>query len=198
MPPLSSKGKRCGWCEGHAVYERYHDTEWGVPLHDDGKHFEFIILDGAQAGLSWLTVLKKRENYRRAFDGFDAAKVARYDARKIKSLLNDPGIIRNKLKVRSAVENAKAFLAVQKEFGTFDEYIWRFVGGKPITNRFRNIKDLPPKSDASDAMSKDLKKRGFNFVGSTICYAYMQAAGMVNDHLVDCFRHKEVLRAAKI
>ena len=172
----------------------YHDTEWGVPLHDDCKLFEFLVLDAAQAGLSWLTVLKKRENYRKAFDGFDPAKIARYSQKKIERLLQDPGIIRNRLKVNSAVQNAKAFLNIQKEFGTFDSYIWQFVNHKPIQNRFKKLSDLPAKTAESDAMSKDMKKRGFNFVGSTICYAFMQAAGMVNDHCIDCFRHKPIAR----
>ena len=182
---------RCGWAKGD-IYIAYHDTEWGVPLHDDQMLFEFIVLDGAQAGLSWSTILNKRDNYRRAFDNFDARKVARYDARKIKKLLADPGIVRNRLKVNSAVQNAKAFLEVQKEFGTFDKYIWQFVGGRTIQNRWKSLKEIPPRTAESDAMSKDLKQRGFNFVGSTICYAFMQAAGMVNDHLADCFRHSQV------
>lgn len=183
--------KRCEWA-GSEILARYHDEEWGVPLHDDRKHFEFIVLDGAQAGLSWETVLKKRENYRAAFDGFDPELVSKYGKRKIEQLLKNPGIIRNRLKVESAVKNAKAFLQVQEEFGTFDAYIWRFVDGETIRNRFRSLKDIPAKSAESDAMSKDLKSRGFNFVGSTICYAYMQAAGMVNDHVTSCFRYKEV------
>jgi len=183
--------QRCGWAKGER-YEQYHDTEWGVPLHDDQALFEFLVLEGAQAGLSWSTILNKRENYRKAFGGFDPRKVARYDERKIAALLEDPGIVRNRLKVRSAVANAKAFLAVQKEFGTFDAYIWSFVGGKPIQNRWRELKEVPPRTKESDAMSKDLLKRGFAFVGSTICYAHMQATGMVNDHVVTCFRHKEL------
>ncbi|MHC4259251.1 MAG: DNA-3-methyladenine glycosylase I [Planctomycetota bacterium] len=184
--------KRCGWPGDSALMQAYHDTEWGVPLHDDRKLFEFIVLDGAQAGLSWLTVLKKRENYRKAFDGFDPVKTARYSEKKIERLLQDPGIIRNRLKVKSAVQNAKAFLKVQKEFGSFDAYIWQFVNHKPIQNRFKKLSDLPAKTAESDAMSKDMKKRGFNFVGSTICYAFMQAAGMVNDHCVHCFRYKPI------
>ena len=182
---------RCGWAKGE-LYEQYHDTEWGVPVHDDRLLFEFLVLEGAQAGLSWSTILNKRENYRKAFGGFDPRKVARYDERKIAALLENPGIVRNRLKVRSAVTNAKAFLAVQKEFGTFDAYIWTFVGGKPIQNCRKTLKDLPPRTPESDAMSKDLQKRGFTFVGSTICYAHMQATGMVNDHIVTCFRHKEL------
>ena len=172
---------------------RYHDTEWGVPLHDDRKHFEFIILDGAQAGLSWQTILLRREGYRRAFEGFDVEKVARYNARRVAKLLRDPGIIRNRLKVRSAITNARQFLKVRNEFGTFDRYIWQFVGGKPRVNRFQP-RQIPATSEESDAMSKDMRARGFNFVGSTICYAYMQAAGMVNDHVTECFRHREVQR----
>jgi DNA-3-methyladenine glycosylase I len=183
--------ERCGWAKGEA-YEQYHDTEWGVPLHDDQALFEFLVLEGAQAGLSWSTILNKRENYRKAFGGFDPKKVARYDERKIARLLEDPGIVRNKLKVRSAVTNAKAFLAVQKEFGSFDKYIWGFVGGKPIQNCWTSTTQLPPRTAESDAMSKDLLKRGFTFVGSTICYAHMQATGMVNDHVVTCFRHKDL------
>ncbi len=171
---------------------RYHDTEWGVPLHDDCKLFEFLVLDAAQAGLSWQTVLLKRENYRAAFDGFDAEKVARYTPRRVERLLKDPGIIRNRLKVQSAIRNARAFLAVQEECGSFDHYIWQFVVGQSRVNRWKTLSQLPARTAESDAMSKDLKQRGFNFVGSTICYAFMQAAGMVNDHLVECFRHREV------
>jgi DNA-3-methyladenine glycosylase I len=169
---------------------RYHDEEWGVPVHDDRKLFEFLLLEGAQAGLSWSTILNKRENYRKAFDGFDPERVARYDRSKIQKLLRDPGIVRNKLKVASAVGNAKAFLRVQKEFGSFDRYIWQFVGGQPRVNSRKSLKQLPASTPESDAMSKDLKKRGFKFVGTTICYAFMQAVGMVNDHVVDCFRYK--------
>ena len=179
--------KRCGWCTTDPVYIKYHDEEWGRPVHDDRLLFEFLILEGAQAGLSWLTVLKKRDNYRQAFDRFDAAKIARYGERKVKELLGNEGIIRNRLKIASAIANAKAFLAVQKEFGTFDKYIWQFVNGKPQKNHFPHFKKLPAKTPVSDAMSLDLKKRGFNFVGSTICYAFMQAVGMVNDHTIDCF-----------
>ena len=179
--------KRCGWCSADPIYIDYHDKEWGRPVHDDRLLFEFLILEGAQAGLSWITVLKKRENYRDAFDHFDAAKIARYDDKKIKQLLNNAGIIRNRLKIVSAITNAQAFLAVRKEFGSFDRYIWQFVGGKPQKNHFSHYKKLPAKTPISDAMSRDLKKRGFNFVGSTICYAFMQATGMVNDHTADCF-----------
>ncbi len=177
---------------GHDIYVQYHDEEWGQPNHDDQHLFEMLILEGVQAGLSWLTVLKKRENYRKAFDNFDVKKVARYtDARKAK-LLQNPGIIRNKLKVNAAVTNAQAFLKVVEEFGSFDKYIWQFVDGKPIVNQFKTNAEIPATSPESDAMSKDLKKRGFKFVGSTICYAYMQATGMVNDHVVDCWRYKKV------
>jgi DNA-3-methyladenine glycosylase I len=169
---------------------RYHDEEWGVPAHEDNTLFEFLILEGAQAGLSWSTILNKRENYRKVFDGFDPARVAPYNRRKIQQLLRDPGIVRNKLKIASAIENAKAFLRVQNEFGSFDLYIWQFVGGKPLVNSRESLKQVPARTEESDAMSKDLKRRGFNFVGSTICYAFMQAVGMVNDHIVDCFRYK--------
>lgn len=184
--------KRCDWCGTEPIYVDYHDKEWGVPVHDDRLHFEMIILDGAQAGLSWLTILKRRDGYRKAFDNFDADKVSRYTDKKIEKLLLDPGIIRNRLKVNSAVKNAKAFLKIQKEFGSFDEYIWQFVNKRTIQNKWKQMSDLPAKTAESDAMSKDLKKRGFSFVGSTICYAYMQAVGMVNDHTADCFRYKEV------
>jgi DNA-3-methyladenine glycosylase I len=182
---------RCGWAKGEN-YIAYHDQEWGVPLHDDRMLFEFIVLDGAQAGLSWSTILNKRENYRRAFDHFNPQKVAKYNARKMQQLLGNSGIVRNRLKIASAVQNARAFLEVQKEFRSFDNYIWQFVGGRTIQNRWNSLKELPARTAESDAMSKDLKQRGFNFVGSTICYAFMQAAGMVNDHLVDCFRHAEL------
>ena len=182
---------RCPWCLSHPLMTAYHDSEWGVPLHDDQKHFEFIILDGAQAGLSWQTILLKPENYRAAFDNFDVAKVARYGAQDVRRLLNNAGIVRNRLKIAASILNAQRFLAVQQELGTFDRYIWQFVGGKPRVNRFRGG-DIPASTPESDAMSKDLKRRGFKFVGTTICYAYMQAAGMVNDHLVSCDRHHEV------
>jgi len=184
--------KRCGWQGSDPLYVSYHDTEWGVPVHDDRLLFEFLILEGAQAGLSWLTILRKRENYRRAFAGFDPEKVVRFDRRKIERLLADPGIVRNRLKVESAVSNARAFLAVQEEFGSFDAYQWRFVDGRPARNRFRTLAEIPPRTAVSDAFSKDLKERGFRFVGSTIVYAHMQAIGMVNDHLVGCFRHRGV------
>ena len=182
---------RCPWAKTE-IYVQYHDAEWGVPVHDDRLLFEFLILEGAQAGLSWETILKKRENYRRAFDNFDPAVVARYGQKKLKGLLADAGIVRNRLKIEAAVQNAKAFLAVQNAIGTFDKYIWGFVGNKPRQNAWRSIKKVPAKTPESDAMSKDLKRRGFTFVGSTICYAFMQAVGMVNDHLVDCFRHGEL------
>lgn len=181
---------RCSWPKSDLDI-LYHDKEWGVPLHDDQALFEFLILEGAQAGLSWATILNKRENYRKAFDRFDANKVAGYDARKVKSLLADAGIVRNRLKIAAAIQNANAFLAVQKEFRTFDEYIWQFVGGKP-RKRTKTAKAAPDRTPESDAMSKDLKKRGFKFVGSTICYAYMQAVGMVNDHHPSCFRYQEI------
>lgn len=182
--------ERCGWAKNELAI-KYHDEEWGVPLHDDRGLFEFLILEGAQAGLSWDTILRKRENYRAAFDNFDAEEIARYSEKKIAKLLQNEGIIRNRLKVASAVGNAKAFLKVRDEFGSFDEYIWGFVDGKPIVNRWKSIKQVPAKTEVSDEISKDLKKRGFNFVGSTIIYAHMQATGMVNDHLVSCFRYKE-------
>ena len=184
--------KRCAWLNNDPLFIEYHDTEWGVPLYDDRKLFEFLILEGAQAGLSWATILRKRENYRKAFDEFDPQKVARYDKRKIRQLLNDAGIVRNRLKINSAVSNARLFLEVQKEFGSFSAYSWSFVGGKPKVNRWKSLKELPAMTAESDAFSKDLKKRGFKFAGSTIMYAHMQAVGMVNDHTVDCFRYKEL------
>ncbi len=180
---------RCAWASGE-LSVRYHDEEWGVPVHDDRTLFEFLILEGAQAGLSWSTILNKRENYRKALDGFEAKRIARYDRRKVERLLRDPGIVRNKLKIASTIANAQAFLQVQKDCGSFDGYIWQFVGGKPRVNSPKSMKQVPARAPESDAMSKDLKKRGFNFVGSTICYAFMQAVGMVNDHVVDCFRYK--------
>jgi len=191
---MSDNVIRCGWSIDHPLMIEYHDTEWGMPVHDDRKLFEFLVLDAAQAGLSWRTVLLKRENYRKAFDSFDAEKVARYTDKRLAKLLQNPGIIRNRLKVHSAVINARATLKVRDEFGTFDRYIWQFVGGQPLISRIQSLKQIPATSKESDAMSKDMKKRGFNFVGSTICYAFMQAAGMVNDHLVTCFRHGEVQR----
>jgi len=189
----ASCGKiRCAWAAGNELAIRYHDEEWGVPVHDDRTLFEFLILEGAQAGLSWNTILNKRENYRKAFERFDPERIARYDRRKIQQLLRDPGIVRNKLKIASAVENAKAFLRVQEEFGSFDRYIWQFVGGKPRVNAPRSLKQVPASTAESDAMSKDLKRRGFRFVGSSICYAFMQAVGMVNDHVLECFRYKDL------
>ena len=184
--------KRCAWAGTDPLYADYHDTEWGVPVHDDQRLFEFLILEGAQAGLSWITILRKRDSYRVAFDQFDAEKVARYSVKKIERLLQDPGIVRNRLKVAAAVTNAQAFLKVQEAFGSFDHYLWQFVGGAPLQNRWEIHKQVPATTPESDAMSKDLKKRGFKFVGSTICYAHMQACGMVNDHTVDCFRHREL------
>lgn len=183
---------RCEWCEGDALYLRYHDKEWGVPLHSDKKLFEFLILEGAQAGLSWITVLRKRSAYRKAFDNFDFNKVALYKETKIESLLNNPGIIRNRLKIRGAVKNAQAFLQVRNQFGTFNKYIWQFTNGKTIHNSWTSLKEIPAQTEQSQQMSKDLKKRGFTFVGPTICYAFMQATGMVNDHIVDCYRYKEI------
>ncbi len=190
---MKSEKGRCEWCGTDPLYVKYHDEEWGVPVHDDRKLFEFLILEGAQAGLSWITILKKRENYIKAFDNFDPLKVSRYSEKKIEKLLQNPGIVRNKLKINSAVGNAKAFLKIQKEYGSFDKYIWSFVGGKPIINKWKSLKEIPVTTKESDAMSKDLKKRGFKFVGSTICYAFMQAVGMVNDHTKKCFRYRELV-----
>jgi len=195
--PLAHK-KRCAWSGTDPLYIAYHDEEWGVPIHDDPVLFEFLVLEGAQAGLSWSTILRKRDAYRRAFDRFDPRKVARYEKRKVASLLRDAGIVRNRAKIASAIKNAKAFLDVQAEFGSFDAYQWRFVNGRPIQNRWRAERDIPPRSAQSDAMSDDLKSRGFSFVGSTIIYAHMQAVGMVNDHVVTCFRHREVARLGKL
>ena len=184
---------RCDWPGSDPLMVEYHDDEWGVPVHDDRKHFEFLVLDGAQAGLSWATVLNKRARYRQVFDGFRPEIVATYDDKKIAELLADPGIIRNKLKVNSAIRNARALLAVQEEFGSFDDYIWQFVDGRTLVNRWKRMDQIPASTKESDAMSKDLKQRGFNFVGTTISYAYMQAAGMVNDHVVSCFRYSELV-----
>ena len=184
--------KRCSWCGDDELYVRYHDEEWGVPLRDDRALFEFLVLEGAQAGLAWITVLRKREGYRAAFDNFEPGKVARYSDRRLNRLLENPRIIRNRLKVFSARQNARAFLAVQEEWGSFADYIWHFVEGKPVQNRWRRMADVPATTPLSDRISKDLKGRGFTFVGTTIVYAHMQATGMVNDHLVDCFRHAEV------
>jgi DNA-3-methyladenine glycosylase I len=190
--------KRCAWSEKSKLEQSYHDTEWGVPVHDDRLLFEFLILEGAQAGLSWSTILQKREGYRKAFDNFDALKISRYTEKKVALLLADSGIVRNKLKIRAAITNAKAFLAVQKEFGSFDRYLWGFVGGKPVQNARKKMGDIPTHTFESDAMSKDLKKRGLKFVGTTICYAFMQATGMVNDHVVDCSRYKQIAKKWKV
>lgn len=187
-----SRVKRCEWAGSDPLYVRYHDQEWGVPQHNDRSLFEFLILEGAQAGLSWLTILKKRENYRKAFSQWNVAKVARYDESDVGRLLSNEGIVRNQLKIRSSISNARAFQAVQKEFGSFDSYVWSFVGGAPWQNNWNGMKHVPARTPLSDALSKDLQKRGFKFVGSTICYAFMQATGIVNDHLADCFRHEEV------
>jgi len=185
---------RCSWCGADPLYVKYHDEEWGVPVHDDQKLFEMLILEGTQAGLSWITVLKKRENYKKVFSNFDVVKISRYSEKKIEKLLENPGIIRNRLKVNATVGNARAYLKVQKEFGSFDKYIWQFVNHKPIINKFKSLKELPAKTELSDTMSKDLKKRGFKFVGSTICYAFMQAVGMVNDHTTQCFKYNKVTK----
>jgi len=183
---------RCGWAGSDPLYIAYHDQEWGVPLHDERRLFEMLILEGAQAGLSWITILRKRDNYRAAFDGFDPHKMARYGERKVQTLLNNPGIVRNRLKVAAAINNAKMLLALQEQEGSLDEYLWRYVDGEPIVNTWRGLKEVPPRTPLSDAVSKDLARRGFKFVGSTICYAFMQAVGMVNDHTTDCFRHREL------
>lgn len=185
---------RCGWTKDDALMNAYHDEEWGVPVHDDKKHFEFLVLDAFQAGLSWKTILYRREGFRKGFADFDVEKVARFTEKKLEKLMQDESIIRNRLKIWGTVKNARAFIQVQKEFGSFDKYIWQFVRNKPIVNKHKTLKDIRATSPESDAMSKDMKKRGFTFAGSTICYAYMQAAGMVNDHLLDCFRHKSVSR----
>jgi DNA-3-methyladenine glycosylase I len=191
---MSSLIKRCAWPGSDPLYVKYHDREWGVPVHSDRKLFEFLILEGAQAGLSWITILRKRGNYRRAFANFNPEKVARFERRKMESLMKNEGIVRNRLKILAAVGNAKAFLRVRQEFGSFDKYMWQFVGGKPKVNRRSSTKQIPARTPESDAMSADLKKRGFKFVGSTICYAHMQAVGMVNDHITSCFRHKELAK----
>jgi len=190
--PQTDAQTRCTWCGTDPLYVAYHDTEWGVPVHDDRRLFEFLVLEGAQAGLSWITILRKRDAYRAAFDGFDPERVARYDARRVAKLLANPGIVRNRLKVASAVTNARAFLAVQDEFGSFAHYMWDFVDGRPKQNAWRRLKQIPARTPESDRLSKDLVRRGFRFVGSTICYAHMQAVGMVNDHVVDCFRFREL------
>ena len=189
--PLEAELVRCPWAQGEQYIE-YHDREWGVPIHDDRLLFEFLILEGAQAGLSWITILKKRENYRDAFDGFDPHRVARYDDARMANLLENAGIVRNRLKIQSTIGNARAFLEIQEEFGSFDEFLWRFVGGHSLQNSRQSLSDVPARTIESDAMSKELKRRGFRFVGTTICYAFMQAVGMVNDHLVTCFRHAEI------
>jgi len=188
---------RCEWCGCDPLYVAYHDEEWGVPLHDDQRLFEALVLDGAQAGLSWLTILRKRENYRKAFDGFEIERVARYAANDVGRLLADPGIVRNRRKIESAIKNARAVLEIRNTFGSLDAYLWRFVDGTPIQNAFRSMADIPAKTEISEAMSRDLKKRGFSFVGPTICYALMQATGMVNDHVVDCFRYGQVGQLAQ-
>lgn len=191
-PPARDRRRRCAWAGEYPPMVRYHDEEWGIPVHDDRRLFEFLILEGAQAGLTWRTILDRREGYRRALNGFNARKIARYGAKDVKRLLSDAGIIRNRLKVAATILNAQKFLEIQKEFGTFDAYIWQFVDGKSLDNRVKSITQIPATTDKSDRMSKDLKKRGFKFVGSTICYAFMQAVGMVNDHEVSCFRHSIV------
>ncbi len=188
---------RCEWCGSDPLYVQYHDREWGAPLHDDRGLFEFLVLEGAQAGLSWATILRKRDNYRKAFDQFDPRKVARYSAADVRRLLADPGIVRNRLKIQSAVRNARGVLAIAEEFGSFDSFIWHYVDHRPRQNSWRTLAELPARTALSDRMSNDLKKRGFSFVGSTICYAFMQAVGMVNDHVVGCFRHEELKKMAR-
>jgi DNA-3-methyladenine glycosylase I len=192
--PGRKEPERCGWADGDPLLRRYHDEEWGVPLHDDRKLFEFLVLEGSQAGLSWLTILRKRDAYRAAFDGFRPERIARYGDRDIARLLADPGIVRNGLKIRAAVENARRFLEARKEHGSFDAYLWRFVGGRPVVHRYRDLREVPATSDAAEALSADLRRRGFRFAGPTICYAFMQAVGMVNDHLAGCYRHGAIAR----
>jgi DNA-3-methyladenine glycosylase I len=187
--------RRCEWSGADPLYIEYHDREWGVPLHDDRRLFEMLILEGAQAGLSWITILRKRGAFREAFDSFDPSRVARFDGRKVRELLSNRGIIRNRLKIQSAVQNARAFLEIREEFGTFDRYIWQFVENSPIHNRWKKLQEIPARTQESDVLSRDLKKRGFKFVGSTICYAFMQAVGMVNDHVIDCFRYEQIKRS---
>ena len=191
---MTKRIEKCSWCVGNALYESYHDDEWGSPIYDDQQLFEFLLLEGAQAGLSWITILKKREGYRKAFDGFEAEKVARYRAARINELLLNPGIVRNRLKVESAVSNAKVFLDIRERTGSFSDYVWQFTDHQPMQNRFRSIEQVPATTPASDRMSGTMKKDGFKYVGSTICYAFMQATGMVNDHLVSCFRHEQCYR----
>ena len=191
---MKASRNRCSWCGDDPLYVAYHDKEWGVPLHDDQQLFEFLILEGAQAGLSWLTILKKRDAYRKAYYQFDAAKIARFNSRSMERLLNNPGIVRNRLKVEASITNARAFLAIQETFGSFDHYLWHFVDYQPIQNHWRHLKDIPVSTKESELMSKDLQRRGFRFVGPTICYAFMQAVGLVNDHVTDCFRHKEITK----
>lgn len=186
--------KRCGWCGADPLYVAYHDDEWGVPVHDDRRLFEFLVLEGAQAGLSWLTILRKRENYRKAFDAFDVGRIAAYGRKDVLRLLKDPGIVRNRLKIEAAIRNARGALAICEEYGSLDAFLWRYVDGVPKQNSRKRLADIPPRTRESDQMSMDLKKRGFNFVGSTICYAFMQAVGMVNDHVADCFRYREILK----
>jgi len=193
----SGMKKRCEWCGVDPLYVAYHDDEWGVPVHDDRRLFEMLILEGAQAGLSWLTILKKRENYRKAFHDFDCERIASYTSRDVRRLLGDAGIVRNRRKIESTVKNARGTLVIIEEFGSLDSFIWRYVDGIPIQNKWNAVAEIPPKTVLSDAMSRDLKKRGFNFVGSTICYSFMQAVGMVNDHTMDCFRHKEIVNIAQ-
>jgi DNA-3-methyladenine glycosylase I len=189
---VKTAGNRCGWAASEEILTRYHDEEWGVPVHDDARHFEFLVLEGAQAGLSWLTVLRKRDAYRRAYLGFDPQRVARFARRDIERLLGDAGIVRNRAKIESSITNARRFLEIQEEFGTFDAYLWKWVSGKPVVNRWRAIPEIPPRSELSDDLSKDLKARGFSFVGSTIIYSHLQAIGVVNDHLLSCFRWREL------
>lgn len=186
---------RCDWCGDNELYVKYHDEEWGVPVHDDSKHFEFLVLESAQAGLNWLTILKKRENYRKAYDGFDYMKVAQYDENKIEELMQDKGIVRNRLKINASINNARCFMNIQKEFGSFDNYIWGFTGNHPLVNHWQDISQVPASSDLSDKVSLDLKKRGFKFLGTIIIYSHLQATGVINDHITTCFRHDEVLAA---
>ena len=190
----NAKMKRCPWCENNELYVKYHDEEWGVPVHDDKKHFEFLILEGVQAGLSWLTILRKRENYRKVYDDFDPAKIAKYDDEKIVRLMNNSGIIRNQRKIEASVNNAQRFIEIQEEFGSFDRYIWSFVNYKPVVNSWKHISEIPSKTELSDRISRNLKKRGFKFVGSTIIYAHLQAIGIINDHIVSCFRYNELIK----